>query len=148
MKILNEAGMLEFGKRLAQVCPNRAVIYLIGELGAGKTTLVRGFLQGLGHEGIVKSPTYTLVEPYELKDKKIFHFDLYRLIHADELLDIGIEDYFKQQAICLIEWPERGQPWIAPADICCVIHTLPEGREVVLNAISIQGQMMLDALQS
>lgn len=146
MKILNETAMLEFGKRLAHVCPNSVVIYLIGELGAGKTTMVRGFLQALGHEGIVKSPTYTLVEPYELKNKKIFHFDLYRLTHADELLDIGIDDYFKQQAIFLIEWPERGQPWIAPADLCCVIHTLPEGRDVILNAVSIQGQAICDAL--
>jgi tRNA threonylcarbamoyladenosine biosynthesis protein TsaE len=148
MIIPNEAAMLEFGQRLAVLCSQPVVIYLRGELGAGKTTLVRGFLQGLGYEGIVKSPTYTLVEPYELHNKKIFHFDLYRLTHADELLDIGIEDYFNQNAICLIEWPDRGQPWIASADLCCEIQILTEGREVVLNPLSVQGQAICDALRS
>ncbi len=104
----NEEAMLTFGKQLAAELQQGAIVFLLGELGAGKTTLVRGFLRARGYKGTVKSPTFTLMEPYELDGQKIYHFDLYRLSHPDELEYMGIRDYFDNQAICFIEWPEHG----------------------------------------
>lgn len=105
------------GGYLAMLCQEKSILYLNGELGTGKTTLVRGFLRALGYSGIVKSPTYTLVEPYYFNQLTVYHFDLYRLGDAEELEYIGIRDYTDRAAICLIEWPERGGAFIPPADI-------------------------------
>jgi len=112
-----EAEMLEFGKNLASVSGKGNVFFLHGELGAGKTTLARGFLRGYGHEGAVKSPTYTLVEHYHLKERTIYHFDLYRLGNPEELEYMGGRDYFQQHAICLIEWAENGAGFLPEADL-------------------------------
>lgn len=131
--LLNEASTLEFGAKLAKACPQNCIIFLEGGLGAGKTTLVRGFLQGLGYTGKVKSPTYTLVEPYELKNHAIFHFDLYRLNDPEELEHIGIRDYFAQPAICLIEWPERGENILPAADLTCYIQASGAGRKITIT---------------
>ena len=120
----------QLGAQLYNNRSNKQVIYLIGDLGAGKTTLVRGFLRAAGHQGTVKSPTYTLVEEYKVNGQVFFHFDLYRLVDPEELEWIGIRDYFDQDAICFIEWPERGQGWLPEADV--VINLKPEntGRQV------------------
>lgn len=143
----NEAAMLAFGQSLSKSCDCGIVIYLNGELGAGKTTLVRGFLRGFGFEGIVKSPTYTLVEPYQFSSQSIFHFDLYRLQDPQELLDIGIQDYFQQNAICLIEWPEQGRPFLTEADISCEIMVVDKDhRKMICQAFSEKGQGMLNRL--
>jgi len=107
----------DFGGYLAPLCQKKKILYLVGELGTGKTTLVRGFLRALGYAGIVKSPTYTLVEPYYFNPLTIYHFDLYRLGNAEELEYMGIRDYIEGDTICLIEWPERGGSFIPPADI-------------------------------
>ncbi len=106
--IKDEAAMRAFGAQLAAVLQPGSVVFLHGELGVGKTTLVRGFLRALGFDRAVKSPTYTLVEPYLLGAQKVFHFDLYRLAEPDELEYMGIRDYFDSTTICFIEWPERG----------------------------------------
>ena len=120
--LADEAAMLKFGGELAQLCRPGAIIFLQGPLGAGKTTLVRGLLKALGYVGAIKSPTYTLVESYELSGMRLFHFDLYRLKHAQELLDIGLEDYLQPDAICLIEWPEKAAAILPTADISCTIQ--------------------------
>ena len=119
----------ELGRRLmfqSAASPNGLQIHLEGGLGAGKTTLVRGLLRGLGVRGAVKSPTYTLVEPYQVEGLAIYHFDLYRLGDPGELEFIGFADYCHAGAVCCLEWPQRGAGWLPPADL--VIH-LSAGRE-------------------
>jgi len=121
--IASEKNMLKLGQALANACMNfavsKCVIYLQGELGAGKTTLTRGFLRALGFAQSVKSPSYTIVEPYVVNNLQVYHFDLYRLSHPEELMYIGARDYFSERAICLIEWPEHGNGFIPEADIIC-----------------------------
>lgn len=112
-----DADMQALGAKLANVVTRGTVIYLLGSLGAGKTTFTRGFMRGLGYEGKVKSPTYTLVEPYHTKKYDVFHFDLYRLNSPDELLAIGIEDYFTPETVCLIEWPDKGAHRLPAPDL-------------------------------
>lgn len=115
--LANEQQTEALGRYLAQQLEPPCVIYLQGELGAGKTTLVRGLLRGLGHLGSTKSPTYTLVEPYELAQCQVFHFDLYRLADPEELEYIGIREYQSQDAMLIFEWPDKGQGMIPKADL-------------------------------
>lgn len=128
-----------FGARLAAHCPTACTIHLEGDLGAGKTTLVRGFLRGRGHDGAVRSPTYTLIEPYELASGTIYHLDLYRLGDPEELEYLGLRDLLDGSATLLIEWPERGAGWLPPPDLAIHIEHLPSGRDIRLLGLSPVG---------
>ncbi|ORU93900.1 MAG: tRNA threonylcarbamoyladenosine biosynthesis protein TsaE [Cycloclasticus sp. symbiont of Bathymodiolus heckerae] len=133
MNIKDEQAMLDAGKALALQLKPGTLVFLVGDLGAGKTTLVRGVLRGLGHEGSVKSPTYNLVEPYTVNDRSIFHFDLYRLTDAEELEYMGMRDYLNEQTICLIEWPDRGDGLLPKPDILVEIKINGCQRELLIS---------------
>lgn len=143
IEIQNEAQMVEFAARLADIIEPPAIIFLYGELGSGKTTFVRGFLRSLGVESKIKSPTYTLVEPYEINGRPIYHFDLYRLNSAQELELIGMSEYFTKESICFIEWPEKGFPLLPECDLACYIEILGTRRYVRLKAHSTIGEGVL-----
>jgi tRNA threonylcarbamoyladenosine biosynthesis protein TsaE len=134
IEVADEAAMVELGRRLAPHLAAGMLVYLEGGLGAGKTTLVRGIVQGLGHRGAVKSPTYTLVEPYDTTRLPVFHFDLYRLTDPEELEVMGMRDYLQPQHLCLVEWPDRGFGFLPPADLVITIEIVGHGRTVTLEA--------------
>lgn len=141
MFVVNEKKMLSVGFHLAKICPMPFVIYLQGSLGAGKTTFARGFLAGLGYQGKVKSPTYTLVEIYELESKTLlYHFDFYRIQDPEEIELMGIRDYFQDQSISLIEWPELAFNKIPKPDLICDFNILDKGRQLSFLANSLAGE--------
>ncbi|WP_411727395.1 tRNA (adenosine(37)-N6)-threonylcarbamoyltransferase complex ATPase subunit type 1 TsaE [Methyloglobulus sp.] len=123
----------QFGAEIYHSLPSKCVIYLYGELGAGKTTLVRGYLRAAGYTGTVKSPTYNLVEEYTVAKKKIVHFDLYRITDPEELEWIGINDYFNQDSICFIEWPEKGKGFLPEPDTVINLSVQGSGRMVEVS---------------
>ncbi|WP_439256704.1 tRNA (adenosine(37)-N6)-threonylcarbamoyltransferase complex ATPase subunit type 1 TsaE [Lonepinella sp. BR2271] len=150
--LADEQATCQFGATLVKLIynitgDNGFIIYLNGELGAGKTTLSRGMIQGLGHSGNVKSPTYTLVEEYHLADRHIYHFDLYRLNDPEELEFMGIRDYFTANTICLIEWAEKGNGTLHSADLLINLAYDENARRIELIANSSRGADIIAQLQ-
>ncbi|SMF51685.1 tRNA threonylcarbamoyladenosine biosynthesis protein TsaE [Alteromonadaceae bacterium Bs31] len=139
----DEAATVVAGRSLAENLDNGLVLYLDGVLGAGKTTFCRGILQAFGHSGAVKSPTYTLVEPYELAKRKVFHFDLYRLGDPEELEYMGIRDYFQPGHICLVEWPEKGRGFLPEADLIAKVVPEAGGRKLTIMSGSELGSTIV-----
>ncbi len=151
-ELVSEAAMVEFGTRIAAslaaltATDNPIIMTMQGDLGAGKTTLSRGILQGLGYIGNVKSPTYTLVEPYQLDLGAVYHFDLYRMVDGEELEYMGFTDYLLDAFLCLIEWPERGEGFLPATDVGVSIGDPGAGRCVTLQAQSQIGQQLVHQL--
>jgi tRNA threonylcarbamoyladenosine biosynthesis protein TsaE len=137
--------MEALGAKLAASTPCKALVFLQGELGAGKTTLVRGFLRSLGVRGAVKSPTYTLVEPYELASHDIYHIDLYRLVDAEELELIGMRDYLSA-GVVLVEWPSRASGHLPNPDLTIEISVSASRRSLTLCPASSIGEGMLESI--
>ena len=161
LKLVSEETMIQFGASIAAAItavlaqqratemPDQALlIALQGDLGVGKTTLSRGILTGLGHIGPVKSPTYTLVEPYELSLGTVCHFDFYRLIDAEELEYMGFQDYLVGSRLCLIEWPERGAGFMPEADLLIEIIQQGDGRLLTLGGASERAARIISQLDS
>ena len=121
------------------------VVYLVGDLGAGKTTFVRGLLRGCGHQGTVKSPTYTLIESYPLARADFHHFDLYRFTSPEEWLDAGLDELFTPRSICLIEWPQQAEGFVPGADLTVNLSHLKTGRLCQLAAHTEHGKKSLEA---
>jgi tRNA threonylcarbamoyladenosine biosynthesis protein TsaE len=139
-------AQLAFGARLAALVPPRLILYLEGDLGTGKTTLTRGVLAGLGHRGAARSPTYTLLEPYELADRRLNHLDLYRLGDPQELEYLGLRDLLAEDAVWMVEWPERGRGVLPPPDLTIAIEYAVNGRRLRLSTTTPTGEAVLEAL--
>jgi len=153
--LADESATVAFGARLGAALRDYApkakqalVVFLEGDLGAGKTTSTRGMLQAFGHSGPVKSPTYTLVEPYEFTSVDVYHFDLYRLGDPEELEYMGIRDYFTAQSICIVEWPSRGEGVLPQEDLRLRVTTEAPGRRAKVEACSVAGAAVLEVMVS
>ena len=144
--LADEQAMSDFGARIARVTQGHGLIFLEGNLGMGKTTLSRGIIRGMGHVGSVKSPTFTLVEPYEIGDVRAFHFDLYRLVDPEELEFLGIRDYFEDDALCLIEWPDKGAGFLPKPDLTITISPQDSGRSLKILSQGSRGEAWCAAL--
>lgn len=139
----SSTAMEALGAAIARHAPNRFTVFLSGQLAAGKTTLTRGLVRALGHTGAVKSPTFTLVESYEFEGRRIHHFDLYRIADPEELDYIGLDEYFDDSALCIVEWPERGRACLPVADLELRMSVVPAGRLVDAVAKTAAGKELL-----
>ena len=139
---------LALGAALAPALRPGMVIYLRGDLGAGKTTFARGVLRALGVTDRVKSPTYTLVEPYAVSSLYLYHFDFYRLKHPNEWVDAGLREYFSGDAICLVEWPEKAGTQLPIPDVTIQLAVTGNGRNVAISAETEAGRNCLMRLQT
>jgi len=146
-RIESDQQMQALGADLAKASAGVGRIYLDGELGTGKTTLVRGLIRALGHMGAVKSPTFALVEPYRIEDKDIYHFDLYRLSDPEELEYMGLRDYFTPSSLCLVEWPEKGGRMLPAPDLLLKLEHDGASRDVSISAATESGEFMIKALE-
>lgn len=142
----DHAATENLGYTISRMLTPGVVVYLEGELGAGKTTLTRGLLAGFGHSGTVKSPTYTLVEQYEFEGFTVYHFDLYRLADPEELDYMGIRDYFTGSSVAIIEWPARGAGFVATPDLVVRLEVERGARRAYLQSHSAKGLQLLEEL--
>jgi tRNA threonylcarbamoyladenosine biosynthesis protein TsaE len=147
LELPDEAATMALGGRLAAALRPGMVIYLQGDLGAGKTTLVRGILKALNYVGRVKSPTYTLVESYELSRFILQHYDLYRMIDPREWLDAGFRDDCNENTLCLVEWPEKAKGLLPPPDLRMQLSISGEGRKALVHADSAKGRRCMETLK-
>jgi tRNA threonylcarbamoyladenosine biosynthesis protein TsaE len=147
VELPDERATLALGAVLATTLEPGLMVYLRGELGAGKTTVIRGLLRALGHEGIVRSPTYTLVEVYAVSRLDLHHFDFYRFHDSREWIDAGFRESFNGRNVSLIEWPERAGGLLPPADVEIALELHGTGRSAVLTSSSIRGQKCLSLLE-
>jgi tRNA threonylcarbamoyladenosine biosynthesis protein TsaE len=144
----DEAATLALGARLASALAPGMRVYLSGDLGAGKTTLVRGLLRALGYQGRVKSPTFTLVELYKLSNLCLYHFDFYRFNDPDEWEDAGFREIFGSDAVCLVEWPERADSLLPQADLHIRLRHARAGREALIEALTQAGTRCSEMLRN
>lgn len=146
----DETATAALGAALARALAPGLSIHLHGDLGAGKTALTRALLHAAGHKGNVKSPTYTLSEPYRVmlggEPVNVIHFDLYRMSSPEEFLDAGFREEFDGHNICIVEWPEKADPVLPPPDLNVFLSVAGEGRDVELQALSQLGLLCLDRL--
>jgi tRNA threonylcarbamoyladenosine biosynthesis protein TsaE len=147
LALADETATSLLGAALAAALSPGLVVYLSGDLGAGKTTLVRGALRALGYEGTVRSPTYTLVELYATSSLDLYHFDFYRFDRPEEYLDAGLEEYFGKGAVCLVEWPERALPYVPPADLRIALRFEGKGRRAEVSGLSAAGIQCLKRIE-
>lgn len=139
----DEGATAALGARLAGCCPPGTVIHLAGELGTGKSTLARGFIRALGHRGPVRSPTFTLLEPYEALRPPVIHLDLYRLSDPEELEFLGLRDYLGGETVLLVEWPQRGAGHVPAPDLVVALQPAGGGRQVRLTPYTPRGRACL-----
>ena len=128
------------GRTLASTLRPGLQIWLQGNLGMGKTTLTRGVLRGLGYAGRVKSPTYTLIEPYVVSRLDLYHFDFYRFNSPEEYLDAGLDEYFAGEGVCIVEWPDKASPHLPSPDVEIVLRAGESGRDVAISANTEAGR--------
>jgi tRNA threonylcarbamoyladenosine biosynthesis protein TsaE len=136
------------GAALAPALKAGLVIYLIGDLGAGKTTLVRGVLRALGYGEKVKSPTYTLIEPYIVSRLHLYHFDFYRFTAPEEFLDAGLDEYYSGDGVCMVEWPDKAAPYLAAADVEVNLTVKGAGRLLELTARTEAGRLCTNDMRA
>ena len=140
----DEAAQVSLAADVGKQLTSSFVMLLKGDLGAGKTTFARGFIHASGFDGVVKSPTYTLVEPYPISHERMcYHFDLYRLADAEELEFTGARDYFNDNDVCLVEWPERAEGFLPPADWICEFSHQQKGRNLTVTALTEAGKKLM-----
>ena len=144
----DEDATLAFGAELARALVAGLTIYLIGDLGAGKTTLVRGVLRSLGYSGKVKSPTYTLLELYTISSLYLYHFDFYRFADPQEWVDAGFREYFNADSVCIVEWPEKAGEFLPTPDLRIELEVQQSGRSLQVHAETEAGKQCLARLNS